>query len=207
MGYTKVACSSVGTSAKPVAAGGAHNFGRSYYRHYGASGDVRAHYEDLQFTTAGSGGGEVIRARGIVNGLLCAATATINAAHFTGRVEAAKTLAGSGCLNAVRATLEVAGSTPTPGGCLSAIQVDSNIVTGSTISANSSFIRVTNSDAGKLTNLFNLPAAGAASAYLTDLVVANHDTSAPASFDYAIKCYLTGYGNVWIHATKDTPND
>ena len=120
-------------------------------------------------------------------------------------MEAAKTV--SGALNAVRATLEVAGTTPTPGGTLAALQLDSNIVTGSTISANSSFIRVTNSGAGALTNLFNFPAAGAASAYLTSVVVANHDTSAPATWDYAIKCYLTGYGNVWLYASKDTPND
>jgi hypothetical protein len=195
-----------GTSTKPISvAGGAWNFKRNYYRSNVASGDVRANYEDLEHLSTGSG--DTLRVRGIVNGLLVAAGGTVNAIHATGRVAAAKTVASDGCVNAIRATLEVAGSTPTPGGCLSALQVDSNIVTGTTLSANSSFIRVTNSDAGKLTNLFNFPAAGAASAYATDLVVANHDTSAPATWDYAIKCYLTGYGNVWMYASKDTPND
>ena len=195
-----------GTSSKPITvSGGSWNFRRNYFRSKIASGDVRATYEDLEHM--GTGSGDTLRVRGIVNGLLVAASGTVNAIHATGRVAAAKTVASDGCVNAIRATLEVAGSTPTPGGCLSALQVDSNIVTGTTLSANSSFIRVTNSDAGKLTNLFNFPAAGAASAYATDLIVANHDTSAPATFDYAVKVYVTGYGNCWFYLSKDTPND
>ena len=141
----------VGSSVRPASANGAHNFERSYYKHT-ATGDVRAHYEDLTFT--GTGGGEVFRVRGIVNGLLCATGATINAIHATGRVEAAKTVSGE--LNAIRATLEVAGTTPTPGGTLAAIQVDSNIVTGATLGAATAFIKVTDSGATAITNLFNI---------------------------------------------------
>src|SRR5512137_2063180 len=127
---------SVGSSSFPASAVSAWNFQRNYYRHAGTSGDVRAHYEDLEFTSTGSG--EVLRLRGIADGTLCATGGTINALHATGRVASGKTV--SGALNAIRATLEVAGTTPTPGGTLAAIQCDSNIVTGATISANSSFI-------------------------------------------------------------------
>jgi len=196
----QIAGFSEGTSSKPVTAGGAHNFGRNYFRHHGASGDVRVHYEDLEFMGAGSG--EVIRARGIANGLLCAAGGTINAAHFTGRVAAAKTVSGS--LNALRATLEVAGTTPTPGGTLSALQVDSNIVTGWTKGPADSFIRVTNSGVGKLTNLLCLPVPAAKTAYLTDPFVAVH---ADSVVTHAIGICDTAGTKYWIHVTTDTPND
>ncbi len=141
----------IGSSAHPVTAIGAHNFGRSYYRHVGASGDVRALYADLDFTSTGSG--EFLRLRAIANGTDVATAGTVNAAHLTGRVAAAKTV--SGALNALRCTLEVAGTTPTPGGTLSALQLDSNIVTGWTQGSADSFCRVTDSGAGSLTNLFN----------------------------------------------------
>lgn len=143
---------STGTSTKPVAMHSSGNMGRVYAKAAHASGDVRAHYEDLEFT--GIGGGEAFRVRAIANGLLCATGATINAAHFTGRVAAAKTV--SGALNAVRATIEVAGTTPTPGGTLAALQLDSNIVTGWTAGTNDAFIRVGNTGAGLIANLFNI---------------------------------------------------
>lgn len=145
---------SVGTASNPMKANGAHNFQRNYYRHTGASGDVRAHYEDLDFTSTGSG--EVLRVRGIANGTNVATGGTVNAIHATGRVAAGKTV--SGALNALRATLEVAGTNPTPGGTLAALQLDSNIVTGATLSGTDSFVRVTNSGATALANLVNMPA-------------------------------------------------
>ncbi len=141
---------SVGTSTYPMKAMGAHNFQRNYFRHAG-TGDVRAHYEDLDFTSTGAG--ETLRVRGIANGTLCATGGTINAIHATGRVAAAKTV--SGALNAIRATLEVAGTTPTPGGTLAALQLDSNCVTGWVAGANDAFIRVTQSGAGTLDNFIN----------------------------------------------------
>jgi len=146
----------IGNSRNMPTASGAHNFQRSYYKHAGASGDVRAHYEDLEFTSTGAG--ETLRLRGIANGLLVATGGTVNALHATGRVAAAKTV--SGALNAIRATLEVAGTTPTPGGTLAAIQLDSNIVTGATMGAETAFIRVTDSGATAIANLFNLPTLG-----------------------------------------------
>lgn len=183
---------STGTSTKPVVAYSAVNMGRVYAKAAHASGDVRAHYEDLEFT--GVGGGETFRVRAIANGLLCATGATINAAHFTGRVAAAKTV--SGALNAARFTLEVAGTTPTPGGTLSAIQVDSNIVTGWTEGSADSFIRVTDSGAGIIHNLLSLPAVG------TGLMVAAHTSQTNThsikvligGTQYYIPCHATATG-------------
>lgn len=190
----------VGTSARPLSASGAHIFSRHYYRHHGSSGDVRGEYKDLEFTSTGSG--ETVRLRAIANGLLCATGGTINALHATGRVAAAKTV--SGALNAGRFTLEVAGTTPTPGGTLAALQVDSNISTGWTAGTCDSFIRVTNTGAGKLTNLFCLPAAAAKTAYLTDPFVARH---ADATATHGIKVVDAGGTVYWIMVTTDTPND
>lgn len=165
----------VGTSKAPAHAIGAHNFQRSYYDHLGTTGDVRAHYEDLYFSKAGSGGGEVIRARGIANAAGVAVGATINGAHITGRVASGATV--SGALSGIRATLEVAGTNPTPGGTLAALQVDSNIVTGATMGANDAFIRVSNSGNVGLTNLFNIESAAASNDH-TALVSSNADTAA-----------------------------
>jgi hypothetical protein len=175
----------IGNASRMPGSVGAHNFQRSYYKNAG-TGDTRVHYEDLYFNS--TGGGEVIRARGIANGLLCASAGTINAAHFTGRVAAAKTV--SGALNAVRATLEVAGTNPVPGGTLSALQLDSNIVTGWTPGANDAFARVTNSGAGKLTNLFSFEAVGAHNA-TTDVCM---ESAAYAAGDLvrAVKCVAGG---------------
>ena len=145
----------VGSSARPLSASGAHNFSRHYYRHHGASGDVRGEYKDLEVTSTGSG--ETVRLRVIANGTGCATGGTLNALHATGRVAAGKTV--SGALNAARFTLEVAGTTPTPGGTLSSIQLDSNIVTGATLGANTAFVRFSDSGAKDIPNIFNFEAA------------------------------------------------
>lgn len=143
---------SVGTATHPLTATGPHNFSRNYFRSSQTSGvGIRGEYTDLEFI--GTIGGDTLRLRGIANGLLCATGSTINALHATGRVAAGKTV--SGALNAIRATLEVAGTTPTPGGTLSALQLDSNIVTGATMGANDAFIRVSQSGAGTLDNFIN----------------------------------------------------
>ena len=159
----------VGTSTRPLAAGAAHNFSRHYYRHHGTSGDVRGEYKDLEFTSKGSG--ETVRLRAIANGLLVATGGTVNALHATGRVASAKTV--SGALNAARFTLEVAGTTPTPGGTLAAIQLDSNIVTGATLGANTAFIRFSDTGATDIPAIFNFEAA-------TDAIVASAGTYSTA---------------------------
>jgi len=145
---------SVGTSTRPLTANGSHIFKRDYFKHAGASGDVRGTYQDLDISSTGSG--ETLRLRGIASGTLVATGGTINALHATGRVASGGTV--SGALNAIRATLEVAGTTPTPGGTLAALQLDSNIVTGWTASDNDAFIRVTQSGAGTLDNFINFEA-------------------------------------------------
>jgi len=159
----------VGSSARPLSASGAHNFSRHYYRHHGASGDVRGEYKDLEFTSTGAG--ETVRLRAIANGLNCATGGTINSLHATGRVAAGKTV--SGALNAARFTLEVAGTSPTPGGTLSAIQLDSNIVTGATLSPNTAFIRFSDTGAKDIPAIFNFEAA-------SDAVVASTGTYSTA---------------------------
>lgn len=153
----------VGNSTFPVSALGAHNFARQYYRHHGASGDVRALYADLDFTSTGSG--ETLRIRGIANGTLCATGGTINALHATGRVASGKTV--SGALNAIRATLEVAGTNPTPGGTLSALQLDSNIEPGATLAGVDAFVRVSDSGTTKLGKLLNIPAPSNSTIFAT----------------------------------------
>ncbi len=145
---------SVGSASRPLTANGSHNFKRDYFVSKATSGDVRAHYIDLEHESTGSG--DTLRVRGIADGTLVATGGTVNAIHATGRVASGKTV--SGALNAIRATLEVAGTTPTPGGTLAALQLDSNIVTGWTAGANDAFIRVSQSGAGTLDNFLNFEA-------------------------------------------------
>jgi hypothetical protein len=141
-------------------------------------------------TFTSTGGGEYLRCRGIADGLLCATASTINAAHFTGRIASGGTI--SGALNAVRCTLEIAGTTPVPGGTLSALQVDTNISTGWT-EPTASFIRATNSGAGIVHNLFDLPAVG------TGLMVATHSSQTNT---HSVKILVGGVQYyVPIHAT------
>jgi hypothetical protein len=181
-------------------ANGAHQFKRAWYEMVG-SGDMRGEYIDGIYSAAGAAG-ETLRIRGIANALLTATGGTINAIHATGRVAAGKTV--SGALNAIRATLEVAGTTPTPGGTLAALQIDSNIVTGATLPATTSMIRVTQSGATKVPNLLQLPVPGAKTAGATDLFVARHAT---ASATHSIRVVDDAGTPYWILVTTDTPAD
>lgn len=193
----KAAGKSVGSSRYPMTASGAHIFGRSYYRHGGTSGDVRAEYVDLDFTSTGSG--ETLRLRGIANGTNVATGGTVNALHATGRVAAGKTV--SGALNGIRATLEVAGTTPTPGGTLAAMQLDSNIVTGATMGANDAFIRVTDSGATALTNFLNIAIAeGAKSA---TALASTYNTQTQVG-KFGLKCRING-ATRWLLYTDTAP--
>lgn len=192
--------SNIGSSTRPLSASGSHIFSRHYYRHHGASGDVRGEYKDLEFTSTGSG--ETVRLRGIANGTLCATGGTINAIHATGRVASGKTVSGQ--LNAGRFTLEVAGTTPTPGGTLASLLVDTNISTGWTAGTNDAFIRFNNAGAGKVVNLFHVPTAAAKTAASTDPFVARH---ADAAATHGLRI-IDGGGTVyWIMVTTDTPGD
>lgn len=186
---------------KSPIASGAHNFRRNYYYSTGSSGDVRVQYEDLYVNSTGSG--EVIRVRGIANGTGVATGGTVNGIHATGRVASGKTVSGS--LNGIRATLEVAGTTPTPGGKLSALRVDSNIVTGWTDSSGanaSSFISVGNVGAGLVGNLFSIDDAIATK---SDTAVVT-TVAADAVCSHGIRINMAGTTG-WIMVRTDTPAD
>jgi len=188
---------SVGTSKYPLRAWGSHIFKRDYFEHSGTSGDVRGAYQDLNVTSTGSG--ETLRLRGIASGTLAATGGTINAIHATGRVASGGTV--SGALNGIRATLEVAGTTPTPGGTLAALQLDSNIVTGATMGANDAFMRVTDSGATALTNLFNIEVASGSESATT--LSSTYKTATQVG-KIGIKCRING-ATRWILATDVAP--
>lgn len=187
----------IGSSSahKSPCAVGAHNFRRNYFYHLG-TGDVRGTYEDLYFNSTGSG--EVIRVRGIANGTGVATGGTVNAIHATGRVAAGKTV--SGALNAIRATLEIAGTTPTPGGTLSALQLDVNSVAGTVYGNNDAFVRVSESGTALMKNLFNIESTA-----MTDGSNSPDDHLVSSHADHAathlIKCRVNG-ADMWLLATN-----
>lgn len=120
------------------------------------TGDARGINLRLYFSGAG-GSGEALRAFGIVNGVQAAVGGTVNGIHATLQVQGA---AGSisGAANAVRATL-AAGDGCTPGGTLSALQLDSDFHNGATMDAGVCAIRLTNSNTKLWANLMQIPAA------------------------------------------------
>lgn len=150
----------IGTSAAPqslgTTAGNAIN-----YRFTGANttGDMRGMYLKLNFTGAG-GSGEALRAVGSVENVTAATGGTVNGAHITMQVNGASG-AISGAANALRATFGV-GTGVTPGGTLSALQVDSDVASGVTLPASHAFIRFTNSGATSFTRLIEVPTVASA---------------------------------------------
>ena len=200
MPYTSVE-RGIGDSARRLTLSKANrNLTTQYFSSVHASGDIRIQYLHDRFSS--SGGGEVIRAIAEAYALGSAAGATINAAHFTGRVAAAKTVSGE--LNAVRATLEVAGTTPTPGGTLAALQLDSNCVDGWTQGANDAFVKVTNSGVGKVTSLLNIMEAPASND-ATALISTSANAPTLAELTHSIKCRINGV-NYWLVATAHAPH-
>jgi hypothetical protein len=120
------------------------------------SGDTRAADFRLKFSGTG-GSGEALRAFGTVNGVSAATGGTVNGAHISLAVNgAAGAVSGAG--TALRATLGV-GAGCTPGGTISALQVDSDFDATATVSANVAAIRLTNSNTGTWPNLLQIPAA------------------------------------------------
>jgi hypothetical protein len=191
--------SAVGNSTRMPTANGAHNFNRDYYKSSAASGsDVRGYYLDVYFN--GAGGGETIRARGIANTTSAATGGTINAIHATGRVASGATV--SGALTGIRATLEVAGTTPTPGGTLSALNLDCNAVTGTVFGVNDAFCKVTNTGAGKLAKLFNFEAVGAHDS--TDAVVVESAAYAASDLVRAVRI-VAGGEVIYLIGTTTAP--
>jgi hypothetical protein len=141
-----------GTSGTPIAKTAAGNINTLYGTTSATTGDTRASYNKLTFTSTGSG--ETLRTFSEVTGVGGATAGTINGEHVTLSINGSGTISGAG--NALRATL--GGTSTNPGGTLAAIQADSNFATGGTWT-NASFIRFTNSGTGTVANLFNVPAA------------------------------------------------
>jgi hypothetical protein len=141
-----------GSAASPVAVTSAQNISSFYGTTSATTGDTRLNYSRLNFTSTGSG--ETLRAFSVVTGASAATAGTINGAHISTSVSTGGTI--SGAANAIRAT--IGASVASPGGTLAALQLDTDFASGTTVSADSAFIRVTDSGAGagKLTRLMNI---------------------------------------------------
>jgi hypothetical protein len=139
-----------GTASSPVVETTAGNISESYATTSATTGDTRLSYGRLEFTSTGSG--ETIRALTRVTGADAATGGTVNGAHVSLSINGSGTISGAG--NALRATL--GGTSTNPGGTIAAIQADSDFASGGTWT-NASFIRFTNSGAGTVANLFNVP--------------------------------------------------
>jgi len=143
-----------GTATDPITVTTAENISSFYGTAENTTGDTRLSYNRLTFTSTGSG--ETIRALTRVTGANAATGGTVNGAHISLSVNTGGSISGAG--NGLRVTLGAAASV-TVGGTVAALQVDSDLGAGATLPGNASFIRVTNSGSGTITNLFNLPDA------------------------------------------------
>ena len=147
-----------GTAASPVSVTTAQNINSSYATTSATTGDTRLVYDKLTFTSTGSG--ETLRAFSVVTGAGAAAAGTINGAHISTSINDSGTI--SGAANALRVTL--GGSSTNPGGTLAALQLDSDFASGGTWT-NASFLRVTNSGTGAVSNFADFPAAAVAGVF------------------------------------------
>jgi hypothetical protein len=141
----------VGTSSAPIQISSAGVLNGGYATTSAASGDTRLTYQKLTFTSTGSG--EVMRGFAVVTGASGATAGTINGAHFSAEMQGGSI---SGAANAVRAT--IGGTTAAPGGTLAALQLDTNFASGVTLPGSAAFMRVTNTNTVKVSNLLNMPA-------------------------------------------------
>jgi hypothetical protein len=141
-----------GTAASPITVTTADNISESYATTSATTGDTRLSYNRLTFTSTGSG--ETFRALTRVTGANGATGGTINGAHISTSINTGGTI--SGAANAIRATIGAA--VAAPGGTLAALQLDTDFASGTTLGAESAFIRVTDSGAGtgKMTRLMNV---------------------------------------------------
>jgi hypothetical protein len=141
-----------GTATSPIAVTTAGNVSSSYATTSATTGDTRLVYNRLNFTSTGSG--ETTRAYSVITGANAATGGTINGSHISTKVDTGGSV--SGAANAIRAT--IGASVASPGGTLAALQLDTDFASGTTVSAASAFIRVSDSGAGagKLTRLMNI---------------------------------------------------
>ena len=175
-----------GTATDPITVTTAENISSFYGTADTTTGDTRLSYNRLTFTSTGSG--ETIRALTRVTGANAATGGTVNGAHISLSVNTGGSISGAG--NGLRVTLGAAASV-TVGGTVAALQVDSDLGAGATLPGNASFIRVTNSGSGTISNLFNLPdamvqAIGATSTTATQKI-RFVDSAGTAYFLYAIE--------------------
>ncbi len=175
-----------GTASDPITVTTASNVSSSYVTAENTTGDVRLNYSRLTFTSTGSG--ETGRWLTRVTGANAATGGTVNGGHISLSVNTGGSI--SGAANGLRVTLGAAASV-TVGGTVAALQVDSDIGSGATLPANASFIRVTNSGSGTITNLFNLPDAMVAPIGGTSTTATQKirfvDSAGTAYFLYAIE--------------------
>ena len=142
-----------GTASAPITVTTATNINSSYATSSATTGDTRLSYNRLDITSTGSG--ETLRAFTRVSGANAATGGTVNGAHISLSVNTGGTISGAG--NALRVTLGAAAGVAT--GCtVAALQVDSDLNATATVPASASFIRVTNTNTTKLSNLLNMPA-------------------------------------------------
>jgi hypothetical protein len=142
----------VGTSADPVSVTTATNINSNFATSSATTGDTRLSFNRLTISSTGSG--ETIRALTRVTGAGAATGGTVNGAHISTAILTGGTI--SGAANALRAT--IGASVASPGGTLAALQLDTDFASGTTLSADSAFVRVTDSGAGagKMTRLMNI---------------------------------------------------
>ena len=141
-----------GASSAPTTQASAGSVNQFYTTASHASGDVRGIYARVNFT--GAGAGETLRAFSTVAAAQGAGQTT-NGAHISLSVNTGGSI--SGAANAARFTLGSAVNSP--GGTLAASQVDTDFASGVTLPGTASFIRFTESNNAKMSNLFNVPAA------------------------------------------------
>ncbi len=144
----------VGSSNVPIQITKSGVLNGAYAKTSATIGDTRLTYQKLTWTSTGSG--EVMRGFAVVTGSNGATAGTINGAHFSCEMQGGTI---SGAANAMRAT--IGGTTASPGGTLSALQLDSNFSSGVTLPGSAAFMRVTDSNTVKVGSLLNMPAPSA----------------------------------------------
>ncbi len=130
-------------------------FFRFFTKSTGTSGTARG-IEWRHYFTSTSQDGEVIRACGIINGVAVGSGLSVHGIHSTISFAASSSVSGQAC--GLRCTLEAAAASRTLGGTLCALNVDSNVGAGNTLSR-ASFIRVTNAGSVGIANLFDIEAS------------------------------------------------
>lgn len=142
-----------GTSSSPITVSTASNITSFYGKSTATTGDTRLNYSRLEIASTGSG--ETFRALTRVTAANAATGGTVNGAHISLSVNSGGTISGAG--NALRVTLGAAAGVST-GGTVASLQVDSDLDATATVPASAAFIRVTNTNTTKLSNLLHLPA-------------------------------------------------